>query len=543
MIDILKSLDRDAARMEEYVPEKRDVTDMFLCGGQSLMMGGGADAATPVTHQTGKAFACQKYPDEKDLRDLVQDATGTGGLHWFGAATPMHGFIDEWITRTGRHALGKMIAWQGSAMLYDTPAANKVHWEVTQQPQTSVVLSTDPDFLDGVRSQHIPHLFDVIRRHPFKKPALRVFFWQQGEAEFSHIGDAVTAQEYTDALQALWDWLKSNHDMDYFALFQIGRRGTTAQEVSDNQADVDLIRGAQAAFIANNADAFNVFPDADALGATFNTFTADADGVWTGGMEYEDGVHVVGDCATAMGRYAARQLHTALSDLGVIPEYVAPSSSSVTFEQAVANTVASGDFFNVTFQEAGTYLVIMQGQIGSSGDTDSKWNTPISIGGGTATITSYDLLYETEHSYEAVCAVRVVVSGAGTASIELNNDGNMFRARAYVYLTSDADLDSMTASVEAQATFDSQSFTITWTPAASEATISTFLCRNGSNTPSYSVAPGASNDEAMFDMANGFHAAVSSKNRNGVLLTATANQGASYGTGRSLHVIFTIPTL
>ncbi len=225
----------------------------------------------------------------------------------------------------------------------------------------------------------------------------------------------------------------------------------------------------------------------------------------------------------------------------------------VTFERVVINSNRTSSVtHNISFDQTGPYLVILGGQTGGSGSSDSYWNTPNNFGGGTAVLTYTQLfgispantVENTE--YETITAFAVEVTTAGTATLDISNYATHYRSFCAVYrLSEHADLNaiSVTPVAYGQSPLSSQTFTA----AEGAGVISVAMWRNNTQIASEMEATyidGTQDVAPNEDLDPQFWYALSSRSIIDPLTnpqTVTFDQGANRYTNRDFHVFIEIP--
>ena len=309
----IASCDRDRARLDTYLPTARKAVVVNVMDGQSNGQGGHGPNPNCPGVPVDVAYATDADHTDLVLRQLGVNTSGTGPDR-MGAQTSLYGFAAELWETYGMRSINTMSAWQGMAVLPETPNGADPAWRWTAADDyvdLSLVRSSGT-LGPQVRNQIVPHHRECLKIRPDLKVAYRICHWVQGEAEAPHLlSGVVTKAQYTAALQGIWNWRKSVDGFNLMVVHEHGRKGITAQEIADNEPMNVLVREAQADFVNANADVIWGSQAAKETGA----LAVDAGGAWVSGFEYatdDGGVHWTGDAQNAIGRLAARRAATQL---------------------------------------------------------------------------------------------------------------------------------------------------------------------------------------------------------------------------------------
>ncbi|AID16850.1 hypothetical protein vBDshPR2C_35 [Dinoroseobacter phage vBDshPR2C] len=225
----------------------------------------------------------------------------------------------------------------------------------------------------------------------------------------------------------------------------------------------------------------------------------------------------------------------------------------VTFERVSINSTqtTAAITHNISFDQTGSYLVILGGHIGGSGNLDSYWTEPNSFGGGTAVLTynqlfgisSTDTVENTE--YESITAFTVDVTTAGTATLDITNYATHYRSFCAVYRLSDhADVNEIVVTSVATGLAASTSQTVDGYNQSG--VISIAMWGNTTQTAGDMEATYIDGTEDVAPNENldtGFWYSLSSRNNIDLATnpqTVTFNQGANRFTNRDFHVFLII---
>ena len=306
--NVYTSCDRDAARLDTYAPTLRKGVIVSLVDGQSNAQGGHGDNSAPITQTADTAFATDADNTNLTLRVLTVNASGTGPDR-IGSVSSIYGFAAELWDTYGVRTVNTMSAWQGTALIEDTPNGldPAFRWSVDDD-YVALSLQRSPATLGPqVRNRIVPHQNECMRLRPDLKALLKVAHWSQGEAEAPHLlSGVVTKAEYTAGLQAHWNWRKSE-GFQVMVVHEHGRKGLDAENIASNEPMDVLVREAQADFVNANSDVIWGSQAAKETG----TLVVDSDGAWVSGFDYftdDGGVHWTGPAQNAIGRYAAKQV-------------------------------------------------------------------------------------------------------------------------------------------------------------------------------------------------------------------------------------------
>jgi hypothetical protein len=335
---ILNSCDRDAARMDAYLPGTRKEVIASNVDGQSQAQGGHGANTDPITFTSGSAYATDGDNTVLILRELTVNASGTGPDR-IGSTSSIYGFAAELWDNYAIRSVISMAAWQGTALLDATPngADPAYRWDSA----TDELSLTKSSLMLGpqIRNRIVPHLFECLRLRPDLKVVLNVCHWAHGEAEAPHLlSGTVTTAQYTAGLQSHWDYRKSE-GFELMVVHEHGRKGLDGTEVTANEPMNILVREAQANFVAANAD---VIWGSQASKET-SVLTVDANGVWVSGFDYftdDGGVHWTGPAQNAIGRLAAERVAahesipavidlTVYEENGLMPELVVDLANDI----------------------------------------------------------------------------------------------------------------------------------------------------------------------------------------------------------------------
>jgi hypothetical protein len=295
--------DRHKALLQGAGIALRDA-DMFYVLGQSNA-GGAQPVPCPIPFVTsaGVAYGMTRYPQpDRGISGPFQN--GNSVTPGFGQSAAWPHFAERWFTLTGRRSLWGNYAWAGTAM---TPQANPAQNWSPIDPSKSLIRDVTMAGDQYDRKTLLAQLADgarLLARFNIKK---RIAVWVQGEAD-SDAG--VGTADYITHLELMIADLKSRLNLDYFLIYELGRKGTDSGSIAANEPAKALIRKAQAIVCAKRDDTFMVFSGCKQEGA----LTVNGSGYHVSGWEYlVDGVHNTAEAQRCMGLTSARNAATILS--------------------------------------------------------------------------------------------------------------------------------------------------------------------------------------------------------------------------------------
>lgn len=304
---IYASCDRDAARMDAYAPDVRRMMIYSDVGGQSNAQGGHGSNSDPITMVAGTAFATEADNTDLGLREMTVKASGTA-LDRIGSNSPIYGFAAEMWDTYGLRTVVSMSAWQGTAVLDETPNGIDPAFRWASASDSLSLIKSSANLGIQIRNRIAPHARECIRLRPDLKCVLSVFHWVQGEAEAPHLlNGTITAAQYQAGLQAVWDHRRSE-GFDLMVIHEHGRKGLNATEITENEPMNILVRDTQEAFVLANDDVIWGSQAAKETGP----LTVDDGGKWVSGFDYftdDGGVHWTGPAQNAIGRFAAKRVY------------------------------------------------------------------------------------------------------------------------------------------------------------------------------------------------------------------------------------------
>lgn len=307
--DKVASCLRDAARLDEFLPDVRRATVINAVGGQSGAQGGHGVNPDAIQFTSGTAYSADADTSVRTLREMTINTGGTG-TDRIGSASPIYGFAAQMWEVHGLRTVNAMLAWQGTAVLDATPnGINPAYRWASASPELSLLESSQALGVQ-IRNQIIPQLLQCVQLRPELKVRFKVFHWCQGEAEAPHLlSGAITKAQYQQGLQTVWDAVRAQ-GFDVMVVYEHGRKGLQDTPDSDpdsilsNEPMNILVREAQADFVSANPD---VIWGAQAAKET-GPLVVSGSGVWISGFTYatdDGGVHGTAAAHTAAGRYAA----------------------------------------------------------------------------------------------------------------------------------------------------------------------------------------------------------------------------------------------
>jgi hypothetical protein len=302
---ILAMCDRDAARLDKYMPGYRKTCMFVLADGQSQVSGNGSDNSIPITFNTGDAWTTSHDQTDLNLLEMQGISTGSGGAGRHGAATFVYGFAKHMKDTFGITVVSAMSAWQGTRLLPETPSSSDWSFSIDDVDVDFSMVRSSMTLGQQTRNEIIEHALKTIRIRPELKLESKIVLWAQGDADRPHLGTGVITQnQFTQGLNEYWGWRKNQEQFDLMAVFEHGVTGTDAIEIADNEYGCALLRGAQADFVEDVSNVDVIWGSRAAKES--GPLVVDAQGVHVSGFSYDvDGVHWTGAANTAQGREAA----------------------------------------------------------------------------------------------------------------------------------------------------------------------------------------------------------------------------------------------
>lgn len=300
-----------AQALQDKNPSIFTQADLIYVLGQS-----NAAQTTPAPNPSG--FTCTDDIAWGIMRKPKGDMSLSGPFSSGNTVTPGYGqangwvkWAQEWYDQTGRKSLWCELAVAGQQLCAISDPSATYQFSVSDMSK-SLVGDTTISGDDFTRRQLLNHAIQSTTYNPRFSLGLRCVIWVQGEQD-ANLNKASLESAYQSELDAMFTFLKSELSIDYFFIVELGRKGTTTEEVATNEAAYQKVRNAQNAVAASRSDTFVVFNGCKQEGSPFNTLTVDGSGYWTSGWEYQaDGVHYTVASNYALGKTSAKNALTAI---------------------------------------------------------------------------------------------------------------------------------------------------------------------------------------------------------------------------------------
>lgn len=308
--------------LTNYMPEKLSDTILAVGAGQSNRLGliAGQTHPSPATIPAGVMYGVDVSNEpNKTLTDDMTGVADGGGVGRIGESSGAYGFASYMNSKYGYKTIYGMMAVTGSPLL-DATTSSQSHWEIGTDntngllTANTAIATNDPDA--ATQRGLLTHILDVLDYYPGLNVKYKVVLWNQGEADAPYLTDTpspTSVNRYYRSLKGVANYFL-NRGFDLFVIDEAMTSGTDASEVSGNEVQQQRLRNVQAKVVTSSDSIIfgsEVGPD---TGSTFNTFTVDSDGVWTGGREFNaDGVHYTGPFADAVAMLNAKNVGTKLS--------------------------------------------------------------------------------------------------------------------------------------------------------------------------------------------------------------------------------------
>lgn len=283
--------------------------DIFYVMGQSNAVGS-TPVPNTVPHVTtiGQAYAAQYTPRDPYLLGYPFQNGGSASAG-FGQSSAWPHFATQWFADTGRRSIWINLAVAGTPLIKTSLADPANHWDVSEISKCLIGTYTyTPGGEDKARNEMILDVDRALQVNPNFSINNRFGIWVQGEADANV---SATRANYSDRLDALFQYAQDTYGLEYFGISELGRKGTDSTDVDSNETNYTTIRNAQGDVATDRADTFMMFQGCKEKGSPFNTLVADGSYLHTSGWAYQaDGVHYTDIATRCLGRTCARNLAT-----------------------------------------------------------------------------------------------------------------------------------------------------------------------------------------------------------------------------------------
>jgi hypothetical protein len=342
------------ALIEGYSPATRQIVDVHLVLGQS-----NAAQTTPVEHDIdyrtddGVSWGVTRSP-QPDRKLSARLGNGEFTTPHFGQANGWCHFAQEWFDLTGRRSVWGNFAVAGQQLVPETDPDATYEFSVRTAAKSLVrdaVYGTDL----FPRYQLIKHVFETVELNPRFVRGLRFVHWVQGEQDVNSgiVSNEISSADYQRELNLLFDYMKAEFGIDFFFIYELGRKGSDAAAVAANEPYYRQVRIAQQDVVAGRDDTYMVFDRCKEEGSPFDSLAVDGDFYHVAGWDYQaDGVHYEAVSYRCMGRTAARNGAVAIG-LSTAPP-LAPAFSNIVASQVPGTINQPRVTFKFTGRSSGT---------------------------------------------------------------------------------------------------------------------------------------------------------------------------------------------